>query len=82
MQPNLQSVPFKGKSLQFNDCFIAPNATVIGNVAVGDRSTVWYGAIIRGTFLAFFLFLVVYARDLSFFLLCIISSYFFLKFVA
>lgn len=30
------------------DVFVADNATVIGNVELGDNATVWYGAIIRG----------------------------------
>ncbi|MCH8317589.1 MAG: gamma carbonic anhydrase family protein [Bacteroidetes bacterium] len=33
----------KGKEV-----FIAPNATVIGDVAIGDNSSVWFGAVIRG----------------------------------
>lgn len=28
--------------------WVAPNASVIGNVELGDRSSVWYGAIVRG----------------------------------
>lgn len=30
------------------DVFIAPNATVIGNVHLADESSVWFGAILRG----------------------------------
>jgi gamma-carbonic anhydrase len=30
------------------DVFIAPNATVIGDVELGDESSVWFGAVIRG----------------------------------
>lgn len=30
-----------------NDVFIAPNATVIGNVTLGDECSVWYGAVLR-----------------------------------
>ena len=30
------------------DAFIAPNASVIGDVTVMDRSSVWYGAVLRG----------------------------------
>jgi len=33
----------KGKEV-----FIAPNATVIGDVQLGDESSVWFGAVIRG----------------------------------
>lgn len=29
------------------DVFIAPNATVLGNVTLGDNVSVWYGAIMR-----------------------------------
>jgi gamma-carbonic anhydrase len=28
--------------------FVAPNATVIGNVTLGARSSVWYGCVLRG----------------------------------
>ncbi len=28
--------------------FIAPNASVIGNVTVGENSSIWYGAVLRG----------------------------------
>jgi len=30
------------------DIFIAPNATVIGDVTLGDESSVWFGTVIRG----------------------------------
>lgn len=30
------------------DSFIAPNASVIGNVTMGRKATVWYGAVVRG----------------------------------
>jgi len=30
------------------DVFIAPNATVIGNVTIGDGSSVWFNVLIRG----------------------------------
>lgn len=32
------------------DVFIAPNATVIGNVVLGDDVSVWYGAVLRADF--------------------------------
>ena len=32
---------------QTNDTFIAPNASVIGNVTNWDRSSVWYDAVVR-----------------------------------
>ena len=30
------------------DCFVADSAAVIGDVTVGDDSSVWFGAVIRG----------------------------------
>jgi len=30
------------------DCYIAPNATIIGEVIIGNESSVWYGSVIRG----------------------------------
>lgn len=31
-----------------NDCFIAPNATIIGDVLMGNNCSVWFNAVIRG----------------------------------
>lgn len=30
------------------DCFIAPNATIVGDVVLGDSCSVWFNAVIRG----------------------------------
>lgn len=30
------------------DCFIAENATIIGDVVIGEQCSVWYNAVIRG----------------------------------
>ena len=30
------------------DGFVAPSATVVGDVTLGERSSVWYGAVLRG----------------------------------
>ncbi len=30
------------------DVFVAPNATVIGDVVIGDESSVWFGTVVRG----------------------------------
>ena len=30
------------------DSFVAPNASVIGDVNIGDKTSIWYGAVIRG----------------------------------
>jgi hypothetical protein len=32
------------------DSWVAPNAAVIGDVQIGDKSSVWYGCVLRGTF--------------------------------
>jgi carbonic anhydrase/acetyltransferase-like protein (isoleucine patch superfamily) len=31
-----------------NDCFIAPNATIVGKVTMGNDCSVWFNAVIRG----------------------------------
>lgn len=31
-----------------NDCFIAENAVIIGEVEMGDQCSIWYNAVIRG----------------------------------
>lgn len=31
-----------------NDCFIAPNATIVGDVEMGNECSVWFNAVIRG----------------------------------
>jgi carbonic anhydrase/acetyltransferase-like protein (isoleucine patch superfamily) len=42
-------LPVLGKHPQFgNDCFIAPNATIVGDVVMGDNCSVWFNAVIRG----------------------------------
>ena len=30
------------------DCFIAPNATIVGDVIMGNQCSVWFNAVIRG----------------------------------
>ena len=30
------------------DVFIAPTATIIGNVIIGEGSSIWFGAVLRG----------------------------------
>jgi Carbonic anhydrases/acetyltransferases, isoleucine patch superfamily len=42
-------LPFKGTLPTIaDDCFIAPNATVIGDVVIGGGTNVWFGCVIRG----------------------------------
>ncbi len=31
-----------------NDCFIAPNATIVGDVVMGDQCSIWFNAVLRG----------------------------------
>jgi carbonic anhydrase/acetyltransferase-like protein (isoleucine patch superfamily) len=31
-----------------NECFIAPNATIVGEVTMGNQCSVWFNAVIRG----------------------------------
>lgn len=31
-----------------NDCFIAPNATIVGDVQCGDECSFWFNAVVRG----------------------------------
>jgi len=39
----------EGKSPEFGDnCWLAPNATVVGDVVMGKNCTVWFNAVIRG----------------------------------
>jgi carbonic anhydrase/acetyltransferase-like protein (isoleucine patch superfamily) len=38
-----------GKSPQFGkDCFIAPNATIVGEVEMGNACSIWFNAVVRG----------------------------------
>ena len=40
---------FKGKAPQIGaGCFVAPSADLVGDVRLGDGSSVWYGAVLRG----------------------------------
>lgn len=63
MQDPQQISPSIGKGAQYsmiilNTClrfllfkkasFVAPNSVIIGNVSMGDKSSIWYGATIRG----------------------------------
>jgi carbonic anhydrase/acetyltransferase-like protein (isoleucine patch superfamily) len=39
----------RGYSPRFgNNCFLADNATVVGEVVMGDNCTVWFNAVVRG----------------------------------
>ncbi|MHA4807914.1 gamma carbonic anhydrase family protein [Flavitalea flava] len=42
-------LPVEGVSPQFGkDCFVAPNATIVGDVVMGDNCSVWFNAVVRG----------------------------------
>ncbi len=41
--------PVLGKSPEFGeDCFIAENATIVGDVVMGDECSIWFNAVVRG----------------------------------
>ncbi|MCM3617180.1 gamma carbonic anhydrase family protein [Sutcliffiella horikoshii] len=41
--------PYGGKSPQFDgSVFVAPGARIIGDVTIGEESTVWFNAVLRG----------------------------------
>lgn len=48
LQPSVKVLNFKGKSPILNCSFVAPTASIIGDIKIGNSSSVWYGAIIRG----------------------------------
>lgn len=42
-------LPVRGIEPQIgNHCFLAPNATVVGEVTMGDYCSVWFNAVVRG----------------------------------
>jgi len=42
-------LPVKGVSPQIpENCFIAPNATIVGDVIMGDECSIWFNAVVRG----------------------------------
>lgn len=48
VQPSTKILKYKSSSPSINSCFVAPTASVIGNVTVGSGSSIWYNTIIRG----------------------------------
>jgi carbonic anhydrase/acetyltransferase-like protein (isoleucine patch superfamily) len=41
--------PVKGKNPKISeDCFIAENATIVGEVSIGTQCSVWFNAVVRG----------------------------------
>jgi carbonic anhydrase/acetyltransferase-like protein (isoleucine patch superfamily) len=42
-------LPVNGVSPQIpEDCFVAPNATIVGDVVMGAECSVWFNAVVRG----------------------------------
>lgn len=42
-------LPVEGKMPEFGeDCFIAPNATIVGDVVMGKQCSVWFNTVLRG----------------------------------
>ena len=50
LQPQTMIIkPVNGKHPQIpEDCFIAENATIVGDVVMGNECSVWFNAVIRG----------------------------------
>ncbi|MHA2288742.1 MAG: gamma carbonic anhydrase family protein [Promethearchaeota archaeon] len=47
--PIIMSSPRTGKIPQIHEsAFIAPTAVIIGDVTIGERSNIWFGAVLRG----------------------------------
>jgi carbonic anhydrase/acetyltransferase-like protein (isoleucine patch superfamily) len=42
-------LPVKGVHPQIpENCFVAPNATIVGDVVMGDDCSIWFNAVVRG----------------------------------
>ncbi|MDQ6694149.1 MAG: gamma carbonic anhydrase family protein [Chloroflexota bacterium] len=42
-------LPYEDRYPKLGDnCFVAPTATLIGDVTLGDGSSIWFGAVLRG----------------------------------
>ena len=42
-------LPVKGVSPQIpDDCFVAPNVTIVGDVVMGSECSIWFNAVVRG----------------------------------
>lgn len=42
-------LPVEGKSPRFGkNCFVAPNATIVGDVEIGDECSIWFNTVVRG----------------------------------
>ena len=42
-------LPYRGINPTFGErVYIAPNATIVGDVTIGDDSSIWFGTVVRG----------------------------------
>ncbi|MGZ3988644.1 MAG: gamma carbonic anhydrase family protein [Flavisolibacter sp.] len=42
-------LPVEGKYPRWGEnCFVAPNATIVGDVVMGDECSIWFNAVVRG----------------------------------
>ena len=47
--PIIMPSPHSGKEPSIHEsAFIAPNATIIGDVTIGEGANIWFGAVLRG----------------------------------
>ena len=48
VQPSMRNAKLGKHTPQNMGSFVAPSATVVGNVSIGEHSSVWYNAVLRG----------------------------------
>lgn len=48
LQPSMRSAPLGKRTPTLLGSFVAPSATVVGDVSIGAHSSVWYNAVLRG----------------------------------
>jgi carbonic anhydrase/acetyltransferase-like protein (isoleucine patch superfamily) len=54
VQPSCRAIKYKNKLPNTNGAFVASSATVLGDVKIGSKSSVWYGAVLRGCCFLYF----------------------------
>src|SRR5436305_12417896 len=49
LRPMALILPVEDKMPRWgNNCFIAPNATIVGDVEMGEDCSIWFNAVVRG----------------------------------
>lgn len=48
LNPSLRAAKFKLKHPVMNGTFVSSTSTIMGDVTIGAKSSIWYGAIVRG----------------------------------